>query len=77
MKILLDTHIFLWYIVGDNNLSAERQAIISDPNNEIFVSVVSFWETAIKNQLGKLPLPDAPDVFLPAQGNCIKYSLYL
>jgi PIN domain nuclease of toxin-antitoxin system len=67
MKLLLDTHIFLWYIGGDNNLSAERQAIIRDPNNEVFVSVVSFWEIAIKNQLGKLPLPDAPEIFLPTQ----------
>ncbi len=67
MKILLDTHIFLWFISGDRRLSAEVREIIRDLDNEIYLSVVSIWECIIKYQLGKLPLPESPEVYLPKQ----------
>lgn len=67
MRLLLDTHLFLWYISGDPKLAESFRDTISDPHNEIFVSVVSFWEAAIKFQLGKLPLPASPEDYLPAQ----------
>jgi len=41
MKILLDTHIFLWYISGDKRLSDDKRASIQDLNNEVYLSVVS------------------------------------
>ncbi len=40
MKILLNTHIFLWFISGDNKLSINIQDIIRDPDNEVYLSVV-------------------------------------
>ena len=67
MKILLDTHVFLWYISGDRRLPANVLSTIREPENEIFLSVVSVWEAIIKYQLGKLPLPSSPDVYLLQQ----------
>lgn len=66
MKLLLDTHIFLWFINGDPRLPEPILAAIRDPNNQAYLSAVSFWEIAVKYQLGKLPLPDSPDIFIPA-----------
>ncbi len=67
MQLLLDTHIFLWYVTGDTRLSAATRDAINEPNNDVFLSVGSFWEIVIKYELGKLPLPQAPDRFIPAQ----------
>ena len=67
MKILLDTHIFLWFISGDTKLSASAQAHIRDPNNEVYLSVASIWEAVVKYQLGKLPLPQSPEIYLLLQ----------
>lgn len=67
MKLLLDTHIFLWYITGDKRLSGGIRDSIRDLNNEIYLSVVSVWETTVKYQLGKLALPQSPDTYLPRQ----------
>lgn len=67
MKILLDTHIFLWFISGDSKLSADVRDVVRDPDNEIYLSVVSVWECIVKHQLGKLPLPEPPEIYLPKQ----------
>ena len=67
MKLLLDTHIFLWFISADARLSAAAKAMIGAPENEVYLSVASVWEVVIKHQLGKLPLPQAPEIYLPAQ----------
>lgn len=67
MKILLDTHIFLWYISGDKRLSIDKRDGIRDSSNEVYLSVVSVWEAIIKYQLGKLPLPQPPETYLPIQ----------
>ncbi|MBD2681126.1 MULTISPECIES: type II toxin-antitoxin system VapC family toxin [Nostoc] len=56
MKILLDTHIFLGFISGDNQLSTNIRDIIRDPDNEIYLSVVSIWECIVKYKLGKLKI---------------------
>lgn len=64
MKILLDTHIFLWFISGDNRLSVDVRDVIRDSGNEVYLSVVSIWECIVKYQLGKLPLPESPEVYL-------------
>ena len=55
MKILLDTHIFLWFISGDTRLSTNVRNAICDPQNEVYLSTVSVWEVIVKYQLGKLP----------------------
>jgi PIN domain nuclease of toxin-antitoxin system len=67
MKILLDTHTFLWYINGDKQLSAQYVAQLRSPDNTLYLSVVSLWEAIIKYQLGKLPLPQPAHLYLPAQ----------
>ena len=67
MKLLLDTHIFLWFINGSNQLSTRFRSHIQDPNNTVYLNVVSLWECIIKYQLGKLPLPESPEIYLPKQ----------
>lgn len=67
MKLLLDTHIFLWYISGDAKLPSTMRDNIRDPDNEVYLSVASVWETIVKSQLGKLPLPQPAAQYLPQQ----------
>lgn len=67
MRLLLDTHIFLWFISGDARLPAAAEAAITDPNNDVYLSVASVWEAIVKHQLGKLPLPQSPEIYLPLQ----------
>lgn len=56
MKVLLDTHVLLWSIDRPNLLSERARSAILDERNELFASVVSIWEIAIKVQTGKLGL---------------------
>ena len=56
MKVLLDTHAFLWSITGDDRLSKTAEEIFMDPDNNLFFSAASFWEICIKMSLGKLSL---------------------
>lgn len=67
MRLLLDTHIFLWFISGDKRLSDGFRESIRDPENEIYLSAVSLWEAIIKHQLGRLSLPQPPETYLPTQ----------
>src|SRR5262245_42613146 len=67
MKLLLDTHIFLWFISGDRRLPDDMQRSIRNPNNEVYLSVVSLWEVIVKYQLGRLPMPEPPEHYLPLQ----------
>jgi PIN domain nuclease of toxin-antitoxin system len=67
MRILLDTHIFLWFISGDTQLSTDVRDAIRDPDNEVYLSAISVWEALVKYQLGKLPLPNHPETYLPKQ----------
>jgi PIN domain nuclease of toxin-antitoxin system len=53
MKFLLDTHLLLWTVSDDPQLSAEARGIIDGAPNELYFSVVNIWETAIKHGLGK------------------------
>lgn len=67
MRILLDTCEFLWLVTGDAKLSPQTISAVRDPQNEVFLSVVSFWEISLKHGLGKLPLPGPPVQFIPLQ----------
>ena len=67
MKLLLDTCTFLWIASGSSQLSAQARALFVDPANEVFLSAASAWEIAVKNELGRLPLPSPPARFVPAQ----------
>jgi PIN domain nuclease of toxin-antitoxin system len=64
VKILLDTQVALWAWTAPEKLPARMRVQIGSPENEVFFSQVSTWEIAIKHQLGKLPLPSAPETFL-------------
>jgi len=55
VRLLLDTHTFLWWLDGDAALSAAAQIAIADEENEVFLSSASAWEIATKFRLGKLP----------------------
>lgn len=67
MKLLLDTHIFLWFISGDSRLPDALKEDIRNPDNEVYLSVVSVWEAIVKYQLGKLTLPEPPESYLPRE----------
>ena len=67
MRILLDTHIFLWLIDDSKRLSDSFCQVIHNLDNEIFLSVVSIWECVIKYQTGKLDLPSSPETYLPIE----------
>lgn len=67
MNVLLDTHVFLWWIDNNPNLSSRACGIISDAGNAIFLSAVSGWEIAIKARLGKLTLPGDLERFIADQ----------
>lgn len=62
MRLLLDTHILLWWLADDRRLGEERRTLITDASNIAMVSAVTVAEIAIKTSLGKL---DAPDDLLP------------
>lgn len=57
MRLLLDTHIALWAVADDPRLSAQARSMIANLDNEVYVSVVSLWEIAIKYGLGRGDMP--------------------
>ena len=65
MKYLLDTHTFIWSIMDSSKLSEKVRTIIENPNNEIFVSGITFWEIAIKTQIGKMKFENFNILHLP------------
>ncbi len=67
MRILLDTHLLLWWLADDPSLSGEARALIGDPENTVFVSAVSLWEIWLKESLGKLRLPTGFEERLAAE----------
>jgi len=56
MRVLVDTHVFLWWVEGDRALPAKARAALADPDNECLLSLASAWELAIKAGLGKITL---------------------
>lgn len=67
MRLLLDTHVFLWYITADPRLPASLRVATQDASNVVFLSSISVWEAVIKHGLGKLSLPALPATYLPQQ----------
>ena len=66
MNLLLDTHAILWFLADAPNVSAHARAAILDPSNVRWASPISLLEIALKNRLGKLPLPDPFGAMFPA-----------
>ena len=67
MKLLLDTHAFLWWVGASRELSRKARSAVGSGRNECFVSMASAWEIAIKVSLGSLRVEGALDRFLPEQ----------
>lgn len=57
MKFLLDTHIFVWWMLESKKLDKSINNILKDSRNEVFLSIVSVWEVVIKKQKGRLKVP--------------------
>ncbi len=74
MKVLLDTHTFLWFLDGNSELSNQARAVIENNEYEKYISIASFWEIAIKNSLGKLVL-DVP--FAELKSEAMKNSFQI
>ncbi|QEP42496.1 type II toxin-antitoxin system VapC family toxin [Ectothiorhodospiraceae bacterium BW-2] len=64
MRVLLDTHAFLWFLLDDPKLSATAQSIISDARTMVYISPAIYWEIAIKISLGKYALPESYALFM-------------
>jgi PIN domain nuclease of toxin-antitoxin system len=67
VRLLLDTHSFLWFILDDSKLSSTARQHIEDPGNYIEISPASYWEIAIKVGLGKYTLPMPFETFIEHQ----------
>jgi PIN domain nuclease of toxin-antitoxin system len=67
MRILLDTHAWLWMNAEPERLSPEALELIQDLSNELLLSAASAWEIAIKAALGKLVLPEPPSRYIPSR----------
>lgn len=75
MNYLLDTHTLIWSIFESYKLPVKVQEIIRDPNHNILVSTVSFWEISLKYRLGKLDLGDYKPTDLPDICNQMQYQM--
>jgi PIN domain nuclease of toxin-antitoxin system len=64
MKLLLDTHAFLWFVAGDDRLSTKARRAMEDDEAELHVSAASVWEMAMKASLGKLTLSMSVDDYM-------------
>lgn len=64
MRLLLDTHTFLWFLLDDPRLSTTGRDLIDDPANDVEVSPATYWEIAIKISIGKYELPEPYDIFI-------------
>ena len=65
MRLLLDTHAFLWWVADSPKLSARARRAIGDAGNECLVSAASCWEMAINLSIGKLEIPGTVERFVP------------
>ena len=67
MRLLLDTHAFLWFVLNDPSLTPTAKGLIADPANDILLSPASYWEIAIKVSLGKYSVPGSFETFFNNQ----------
>ncbi|MFH7244651.1 MAG: type II toxin-antitoxin system VapC family toxin [Spirulina sp.] len=64
MKLLLDTHIWLWYTLGDDQLSDTLRSLIPQTDTELWVSPISLWEVMLLDEKGKIALSDDPAAWI-------------
>jgi len=67
-RLLLDTHVLLWWLSDDPQLGKITRQAIRDPRNQIYISAASAWEISIKKSLGKLSAPDDMDTIVDDEG---------
>ncbi len=67
MRVLLDTHAFIWWVTNNSQLSDAARACIADSDNNVFLSTASAWEIVIKVNIGKLILPEPPKSYIPSR----------
>jgi PIN domain nuclease of toxin-antitoxin system len=65
VKLLLDTHVFLWAASEPSKLSREARAAVMDGANDVYASPIVGWELAVKQSLGKLSLPSPAELWVP------------
>jgi PIN domain nuclease of toxin-antitoxin system len=65
MRILVDTHVWLWWLSAPARLHPEAVTLLADAGNTLYLSAASVWEIVIKHGLGKLTLPSSPAVLVP------------
>ncbi len=76
-RLLLDTHVLLWWLADDPLLGVKTKKLIADPRNEVLVSAVTSWEISIKKATGKLEVPDDIDAIVEDEGfSKLPISLY-
>jgi PIN domain nuclease of toxin-antitoxin system len=75
MRLLLDTHAFLWFILDEPQLSATARALIADPGNHINVSPATYWEIAIKIRLDKYVLPEPFQSFMEREISVNRFTI--
>jgi PIN domain nuclease of toxin-antitoxin system len=75
MKLLLDTHTFIWALEKPTELNKTTYELISDLQNEIFVSSVSLWELAIKVNIAKIKLSKPLDIFIDSERKIAKIKV--
>lgn len=67
MKLLLDSHCWLWYLLAPQKLNEETRNLLEEVDHEIYLSAASVWEIVIKHALGKLELPLTPDEYIASR----------
>ena len=67
MRYLVDTQVWLWMLAAPGRIRGRATAVIEDAGSQLLLSAVSSWEIAVKYAVGKLPLPEAPDRYVPSR----------
>lgn len=75
MKLLVDTHCWLWYLLAPEKLNARAQELLRGDESEIYFSAASAWEIVIKHALGKLVLPLPPAEYIPDRTAALRHHL--
>lgn len=74
MRLLVDTHCWLWYLLAPEKLNADTQALLRSDEHEILLSASSVWEIVIKHALGKLRLPLPPATYVPERMKALGHA---
>lgn len=71
MRVLLDTHIWLWFLAGDPRLDRKWQAILEDEATDLWLSPISVWEALLLAQRGRIDCPPEPFTWMAQALRCL------